>query len=129
MSGRHAGQGFRRPCREGDGHGFRRRLLRCHRQIERRVRYRIVARRKGIRRHRRFAKVDTRLPVSRAPTARKPAPTTAALRAFVAGLEKEARQRRPKGAGKAAQRGAAPAAPALVWSPPHARRDASQRPM
>jgi hypothetical protein len=72
--------------------------------------YRIVARRKGIRRHRRFAKVDTRLPVPRAPTARRPAPTTAALRAFVAGLEKRARQRRPKGAKKAGSARALPMA-------------------
>jgi hypothetical protein len=91
--------------------------------------YRIVARRKGIRRHRRFAKVDTRLPVPRAPTARKPAPTTAALRAFVAGLEKEARQRRPKGAKKAGSARALAKGLSLVWSPPHARRDAFPWPM
>jgi hypothetical protein len=65
--------------------------------------YRIVGRRRDITRHRRFAKIDTRLPMpaaaTRAPRRRKP--TAAALRAFVAGLEREARGRAPKGARKA----------------------------
>jgi hypothetical protein len=60
--------------------------------------YRIVGRRKDIKGRRRFAKIDTRpsLPAARAP--RKGAPTASALRAFVARLEKEARERTPKGA-------------------------------
>jgi hypothetical protein len=64
--------------------------------------YRIVGRRKDIKTPRRFAKVDTRLPMpaaaTRAPRHRKP--TAAALRAFVAGLEQEARERAPKRARK-----------------------------
>jgi hypothetical protein len=54
--------------------------------------YRIVGRRKDIKGHKRFAKIDTRLPLpaaaARAP--RKGAPTSRELRAFIAGLEKEA---------------------------------------
>src|SRR3984893_8694828 len=61
--------------------------------------YRIVGRRKDIARHRRFAKIDTRLSLlaaaARAP--RKVAPTRAGLRAFAARVEKTARARRPKG--------------------------------
>jgi hypothetical protein len=51
--------------------------------------YRIVGRRKDIDRHKRFAKIDTRLPL---PDARPPrrAPTR---RAFLAELEREARAR------------------------------------
>jgi hypothetical protein len=64
--------------------------------------YRIVGRRKDIKGHRRFAKMETPLPLptraGRAP--RKPAPTAAGLRAFVARLEKEARERAPKDAEK-----------------------------
>jgi hypothetical protein len=64
--------------------------------------YRIVGRRKDIKTPRRFAKVDTRLHMpaaaTRAPRQRKP--TAAALRAFVAGLEQEARERAPKRARK-----------------------------
>jgi hypothetical protein len=64
--------------------------------------YRIVGRRKDIKQHRRFAKFDPRLPLptgaARAP--RKPAPTAAGLRAFVARVEKEARERAPKGGEK-----------------------------
>ena len=64
--------------------------------------YRIVGRRKDIKTPRRFAKVDTRLPMpaaaARMPRQRKP--TAAALRAFVAGLEQEARERAPKRARK-----------------------------
>jgi hypothetical protein len=61
--------------------------------------YRIVGRRKDIKQHRRFAKVDMPLPLpTRPPRApRKPAPTAAGLRAFVARVEKEARERLPKG--------------------------------
>ena len=60
--------------------------------------YRIVGLRKDIRAHKRFAKIDTRLPL---PTAAKrpprtPKPTPAALRAFIARLEQEARERAPK---------------------------------
>ena len=62
--------------------------------------YRIVGRGRDIKGHRRFAKVDTRLPLpafaARAP--RKATPTTAGLRAFAARAEKEARARRPKNA-------------------------------
>jgi hypothetical protein len=51
--------------------------------------YRIVGRRRDITRHRRFAKIDPRLPTpvaaTRAPRQRKP--TAAALRAFLADLE------------------------------------------
>jgi hypothetical protein len=65
--------------------------------------YRIVGRRRDITRHRRFAKIDTRLPLppTATPAPRQRKPTAAALRAFVAGLEKEARARAPKGAKKA----------------------------
>ena len=68
--------------------------------------YRIVGRRKDIKQHRRFAKVDMPLPPptngSRKP--RKPQPTAAGLRAFVARVEKEAQERAPKGAEKARSR-------------------------
>jgi hypothetical protein len=49
--------------------------------------YRIVGRRKDINRHKRFAKVDTRLPLPAVRDRRRP-PT---LRAFIADIEKEAR--------------------------------------
>jgi hypothetical protein len=61
--------------------------------------YNIVARRKDIKHHRRFARIDAGLPVLPTPTPRKSGPR--ALRAFVATLEREARERRPKGARKA----------------------------
>jgi hypothetical protein len=61
--------------------------------------YRIVGRRKDIKGHGRFAKIDMRLPLPALPP-RKPASTAARLRAFVARVEKEARKRRPKGAKK-----------------------------
>jgi hypothetical protein len=48
--------------------------------------YRIVGRRKDINRHKRFAKIDTRLALP-AVRGRRPAPT---LRAFIAEIEKEA---------------------------------------
>ena len=66
--------------------------------------YRIVGRRKDITGRRRFAKIDTRLPLP--PTATRPPRTRgrseAELRAFVARLEKEERARAPKGVKKAA---------------------------
>jgi hypothetical protein len=62
--------------------------------------YRIVGRRKDIRAHRRFAKIDTRLQLPAAATRppRKGAPTAAELRKFVARVEKEARERAPTAA-------------------------------
>jgi hypothetical protein len=61
--------------------------------------YRIVGRRKDIRAHRRFAKIDTRLQLPAAATRppRKGAPTAAELRKFLARVEKEPRERAPKG--------------------------------
>jgi hypothetical protein len=60
--------------------------------------YRVVGRRRDITRHRRFAKIDTGLPLptaaARAPRQRRP--TAAALRTFITRLEKEAREREPK---------------------------------
>jgi hypothetical protein len=68
--------------------------------------YRIVGRRKDIKQQRRFPKIDMPLPPptngSRPP--RKPAPTAAELRAFIAGVEKKWRERAPKGAEKARAR-------------------------
>ena len=62
--------------------------------------YRIVARRKDITRHRRFARIDTRPPAPKAARrARKDKASAAALRAFVSRLEREARER-TKGAGR-----------------------------
>ena len=62
--------------------------------------YRIVGRRKDIKQHQRFAKIDMPLPPPRPPRPpRKPAPTAAELRAFVARMEKEARRQAPKGCG------------------------------
>jgi hypothetical protein len=64
--------------------------------------YRIVGRRKDVGRYTRFAKidkVDTRLELPDAP--RPPKPTPAALRAFIARVEKEAAKSKPKGARKA----------------------------
>jgi hypothetical protein len=75
--------------------------------------YRIVARRKDIKRHRRFAKIDTALPVPRAKSPTTAAATTVALRRFVAGLEKDARDRTPRGA----QRRASSPAAAKTWTP------------
>jgi hypothetical protein len=78
--------------------------------------YRIVGRRRDIRRHRRFAKIDTRLPVS--PTApRQAKPTAAALRTFIGGLEREARARAPK-RGRKTETSRAP----KRWSPRAANR-------
>jgi hypothetical protein len=61
--------------------------------------YRIVGRRKDIKGHRRFAKIDTRLPMPAvvARPARKRPMKSSALRTFLARLEKETSQRRPKG--------------------------------
>src|SRR5262249_2068959 len=64
--------------------------------------YRIVGRRKDTKEHRRFAKVDTSLPVTA--RARHKPPSRAGLRAFVRRFEKEARQRAPKGAKKMGKR-------------------------
>jgi len=61
--------------------------------------YRIVGRRKDVKGHRRFAKIDTRLPVSRARRMRRAKmlpPTPARLRAFAARMQKEARARMAK---------------------------------
>jgi hypothetical protein len=62
--------------------------------------YRIVGRRKDIRAHRRFAKIDTSLSFPATPrrAAREMAPSDTKLRAFVARLEEESRARAPKGA-------------------------------
>ena len=64
--------------------------------------YRIVGRRKDIRAYRRFAKIDTSvsLPTTATRPKRIPKPTAAAHRAFIARLQKEARERVPKGARK-----------------------------
>jgi hypothetical protein len=68
--------------------------------------YRIVGRRKDIKQHRRFAKIEDPLRLPTRPTRRprKPALTTARLRAFVAQVEKEAQERIPKGAEKSRAR-------------------------
>jgi hypothetical protein len=70
--------------------------------------YRIVGRRRDIRRHRRFAKIDTRLelPAGATRPPRKRAPGAAELRAFVARLEKEARERAPTRATRGRRSGA-----------------------
>ena len=84
--------------------------------------YRIVGRRKDIARHRRFANIDTPLPApsaTRAPRHRKP--TAAALRAFLAGLEQEARERAPRGARKLGR-----SRPPERWSRRAARRAVKQ---
>jgi hypothetical protein len=82
--------------------------------------YRIVGRRRDITRHRRFAKIDTRLPTPAAATRARRAlkPTPAALRAFIARVEKEAAERRPKGARKARRLRALP--PRILTPPPWA---------
>ena len=70
--------------------------------------YRIVGRRKDIKGHQRFAKIDMPLPPPPTTAARrtppKPVPTAAGLRAFIARVEKQARERAPKGAEKARAR-------------------------
>ena len=72
--------------------------------------YRIVGRRRDIRRHRRFAKIDTRLELPAGATRgpRKRAPSAAELRTFVARLEKEARERAPTRATRGRTSGAFP---------------------
>jgi len=62
--------------------------------------YRIVGRRKDIKGHRRFAKIDKgrSLPAAGSRAPRMGAPTASALGAFVARLQNEARERIPKGA-------------------------------
>ena len=81
--------------------------------------YRIVGRRRDITRHRRFAKIDTRLPMpspgTRAPRQRRSNAT--ALRAFIASLEQEARERAPKRARKVERSRAS-----KRWSQREARR-------
>jgi hypothetical protein len=57
--------------------------------------YRVVGRRRDITRHRRFAKIETGLPLP-AGAPRQRTPTAAALRAFIAGLEQEAGERAPQ---------------------------------
>jgi hypothetical protein len=65
--------------------------------------YRVVGRRRDITRHRRFAKIDTGLPLPAAATRARRQPTAAALRAFIASLEQEAGERAPQRAGKIAK--------------------------
>jgi hypothetical protein len=62
--------------------------------------YRIVGRRKDIKKHRRFAESDTRQVLPTTPPRAPGKPTAAGLRAFLARLEKEARERAPSGAEK-----------------------------
>jgi hypothetical protein len=59
--------------------------------------YRIVGRRKDVRAQRRFAKIDSKLPL---PAAAPSKPTAAGLRKFVARLDREERRRKPKGKGR-----------------------------
>jgi len=68
--------------------------------------YRIVGRRKDIKGHQRFAKIELPALPTRAARRppRKPVPTAAGLRAFIAGVEKKWRERAPKGAEKARAR-------------------------
>ena len=67
--------------------------------------YRIVGRRKDLKQHQRFPKIDMPLPPpTNGSRPRKPQPTAAGLRAFIARVEKEARERAPKGAEKARAR-------------------------
>jgi hypothetical protein len=85
--------------------------------------YRIVGRRKDIKAHKRFARIDARLPLPRAArTPRKSKPTAAAFRTFVAGLEREARKRTPKGARKTGRS----RAPAKRWTSRAARPTAKK---
>ena len=78
--------------------------------------YRIVGRRRDITRHRRFAKIDTRLPLpaaaSRAPRQRKP--NADALREFITGLEREART--PTPTPTSARRRPKSPPPAKIWT-------------
>jgi hypothetical protein len=57
--------------------------------------YRVVGRRRDITRHRRFAKIETGLPLP-AGAPRQRTPTAAELRAFIASLEQEAGERVPQ---------------------------------
>jgi hypothetical protein len=68
--------------------------------------YRIVGRRKDIKGHRRFAKIENPMPLTTRPprAPRQPMPTAAGLRAFVARVEKDSRERLPKGAERARAR-------------------------
>jgi hypothetical protein len=77
--------------------------------------YRVVGRRRDITRHRRFAKIDTGLPLP--PAARAPQqPTAAALRGFIAKLEQEAGERVPRSA-----RNTGKSPDPTRWSPRRAR--------
>ena len=58
--------------------------------------YRIVGRRKDVKGHSRFAKIDTRLPLPAAVPRAQRTPTRAGLHAFAARAEKATRARRPK---------------------------------
>jgi hypothetical protein len=82
--------------------------------------YRIVGRRKDIKAHQRFARIDARLPglAEARRAARKRAPTGADLRKFVAGLEKETGKRGPKAPKKAAKLRASP--PRITRAPARA---------
>ena len=64
--------------------------------------YRIVGKRRDITRHRRFERINTPplMPPKTARGPRQKKPSAAALRAFIASLEKEARERSPKSARK-----------------------------
>jgi hypothetical protein len=92
--------------------------------------YRIVGRRKDIKNHSRFSKVDP-IQLSKAPAraARKPARTAANMRAFFDRVEKEVQKRTPNGARKSAERARRPSAskrrarPSIVF-PPDALREA-----
>jgi len=66
--------------------------------------YQIVGKRRDITRHRRFEKIHTPplMPSATPPVSRRSKPTAAALRKFIASLEKEARERAPKRARKVA---------------------------
>jgi hypothetical protein len=61
--------------------------------------YRIVGRRKDIKQHRRFARIDMRLPSppAAAPTQQRKPPSRATLRDFVARMKREALEREAKG--------------------------------
>jgi hypothetical protein len=78
--------------------------------------YRIVGRRKDIKAHQRFAKIDAHLPLPVAQPTRTP--TAAALRAFIARVEKEARERAPKRAKRGRRPRVHPLPRPLVKLPP-----------
>jgi hypothetical protein len=82
--------------------------------------YRIVGRRRDIKAHQRFARIDARLPglAEARAAARKRAPTGAERRKFIAGLEQEMGQRGPKAPKKAARLRAPP--PRITRAPSRA---------